>query len=374
MVTADLILIYKYAPVGAGISSFPIAGMTQSPKLVLVTGATGRQGRALIHALLNPSSLTGSAPTSQSSSDSDPEFHILALTRKASSPSAKSLGSQPNVTIVEGNLDSLASIRLIFENAKSKGGIWGVFCVLAFPGLGANADGEEVQGKALADISMDFGVSTFVFSSVERGGERDDDKAVLDRLAKNSDFDHSILRPGFFMENYEGAIGSITVSVLKTGLQTDTTIQLIAVDDIGQVAAGVLKDPRSFQQQILLVVGERSTIKDQEESYKRATGHSLPSYPSFVARGLIAMNGHTKGLIADIERVHKIQEEGAAPDCDAQLLAAKKAYSGLRTFEMWATSRKPGKSMSSAMGSDGVSKRDKDWNKVTIGRLVSGKQ
>lgn len=38
--------------------------------------------------------------------------------------------------------------------------------------------------KAVADLSFEYGVSTFIFSSVERGGERDDDKAILDRLAK----------------------------------------------------------------------------------------------------------------------------------------------------------------------------------------------
>jgi hypothetical protein len=52
-----------------------------------------------------------------------------------------------HVTVVQGDLDSPESIRRIFEDQKDKGGIWGVFSVLAFPGLGANADGEERQGK-----------------------------------------------------------------------------------------------------------------------------------------------------------------------------------------------------------------------------------
>lgn len=71
---------------------------------------------------------------------------------------------------------------------------------------------------------------------------------------------HSILRPGFFMENYDGFIGAITVSVLKSGLKPDTTVQLVvslpydvcqfartkgfsfqAVDDIGRIAAKVFQ-------------------------------------------------------------------------------------------------------------------------------------
>jgi hypothetical protein len=43
-------------------------------------------------------------------------------------------------------------MRKIFEDAKREhGGVWRVFYVLAFPGLGANADGEEKQGKVRQD-------------------------------------------------------------------------------------------------------------------------------------------------------------------------------------------------------------------------------
>ncbi|KIK51682.1 hypothetical protein GYMLUDRAFT_181148 [Collybiopsis luxurians FD-317 M1] len=281
-----------------------------SPKLILVTGATGRQGRALIHALI---SATSNIDNPQYPEPITPaSFHILALSRNASSPAARSLSLQypDRLTIVQGNLDSEPSIRKLFEEVKPKGGIWGVFCVLAFPGLGANADGEEAQGKTMANLALEYGVSTFVFSSVERGGQKDDDKPEIlmqDRYAKVKIEQHinqlgekglswTILRPGFFMENYEGVIGSITVGVLKTGLQPATTIQLVAIDDIGHVAAGVFRNPESFQYQVLCIVGERSTMKEQEESYKRATGRSLPATPSLIARGLIAMNKHTKNL------------------------------------------------------------------------------
>ena len=55
---------------------------------LLVVGATGKQGGSLITAL------SGISP---------PPFHVLALTRDASSPSAKRLASKPNITLVEGS-------------------------------------------------------------------------------------------------------------------------------------------------------------------------------------------------------------------------------------------------------------------------------
>jgi nucleoside-diphosphate-sugar epimerase len=107
---------------------------------ILVAGATGKQGRALIRALLHP---TATSP--------EQDLQIFALTRKASSPAAKRLAeaNPSNLKIVEGNLEERDSIVKIFEDVKKEdSGIWGVFCVLAFPGMGAEATGEERQGKA----------------------------------------------------------------------------------------------------------------------------------------------------------------------------------------------------------------------------------
>ncbi|KAJ7238205.1 NAD(P)-binding protein [Mycena rebaudengoi] len=337
-------------------------------KLLLVTGATGKQGRALIHAL----------NLGDTESNAEPEFHVWALTRTVSSPPANALAAHntQHVIVVQGNLDSPQAMRKIFEDAQREhGGVWGVFCVLAFPGLGANADGEEKQGKTLADISAEYGVSSFIFSSVERGGEYNDDNAKLDRHAKvmierhvralgeSKGLPWTILRPGFFMENYDGKIGAIAVGVLKKGLKPTTTNQLVAAEDIGHVAAAVFKNPQTYASRILVVAGEASTMAEQEEAYKRATGKQLPAIPGWLARLLIAFNSHTKALIADIERVHDARTSGKCPEVEEQTAAAKQAYPEMKTFEAWVRQR-GGKAAA----------RDKDWNQVSMGRLAAGKQ
>ena len=38
--------------------------------------------------------------------------------------------------------------------------------------------------QALADIAFEFGVECYILSTVERGGESNDDKYTLDRAAK----------------------------------------------------------------------------------------------------------------------------------------------------------------------------------------------
>jgi len=115
-----------------------------APRNVLVVGATGKQGRSLIQALLSPRAATD-IPT-------DLQYHVLALTRNAASGPARALLEAEHehahsITLVEGNLDDIESIRRIFEDARDTGKIWGVFTVLAYPGLGASADNEEQQGR-----------------------------------------------------------------------------------------------------------------------------------------------------------------------------------------------------------------------------------
>ncbi|KAK7026821.1 hypothetical protein VNI00_015479 [Paramarasmius palmivorus] len=72
----------------------------------LVTGATGRQGKAFISAILS------------ARNDIEPQFRILALTRSSSHPTARELAIRyPNyVSIVEGDLDSPETVRKVFED------------------------------------------------------------------------------------------------------------------------------------------------------------------------------------------------------------------------------------------------------------------
>lgn len=113
--------------------SSPSSPSCTMSKTILVLGATGKQGGSLVAAL-------------RPSNGETALFQLLALTRTPASPGARRLASEPHVQVAQGDLDNPASVRKVFDDAGGKGSIWGVFVVLAFPGLGANADGEERQG------------------------------------------------------------------------------------------------------------------------------------------------------------------------------------------------------------------------------------
>ena len=68
---------------------------------LVVTGATGKQGGALIAELLSRPSQT---------------FEIYALTRDKTSRKAQALASKPAVHVIEGNFDNPAAIFQQVEN------------------------------------------------------------------------------------------------------------------------------------------------------------------------------------------------------------------------------------------------------------------
>ena len=118
--------------------------MDKKNKIILVTGATGKQGGAVARHLLEDG------------------WSVRALTRsphKHDAEKLKNLGAE----IVQGDLDDPASIGPALQ------GVYGVFSVQQYWGKGV--DVEVAEGMALADAAKKAGISHFVYSSIG-GAER----------------------------------------------------------------------------------------------------------------------------------------------------------------------------------------------------------
>ena len=118
--------------------------MLNVDKTVLITGATGRQGGAVIRHMLPKG------------------WRLRALTRQCSSYAAERLAGQ-GVELVRGDLEDPASLECATL------GVYGVFSVQDFWAVGAKR--EVQQGKNLAEAAKKAGVEYFVYSSVG-GAER----------------------------------------------------------------------------------------------------------------------------------------------------------------------------------------------------------
>lgn len=244
-----------------------------SPRTLLITGATGKQGGALITSLL-------ASPSASS-------FNILALTRKKTSAAAKALAARsPKLTLIEGNLDDP---RAVFASARktltpSQAPISGVFSVQT-----PMSGNEEKQGKDLVDAALENGIEQFVYSSVERGaGSPATDVPhfahkhhIEEHLMEKSEggrMDWTILRPVCFMDNLTPDFpGKLFVTAWKRTLdQSDKPIQLIHTPDIGVVAAEAFLHPEEYRNQTMSLAGDEITYAEADAVFKEKVGKDMP--------------------------------------------------------------------------------------------------
>ncbi|KAI1472668.1 nucleoside-diphosphate-sugar epimerase family protein [Daldinia caldariorum] len=251
-------------------------------RAVLITGATGKQGGAVVSALLKANA----------------DFEILALTRDVQSASAQRLAQKsPKIKLVAGDMDAADTI---FRNAKviTKTPIWGVFSVQAAMGGGANPRKEEFQGKALIDASLKNGVKHMVYSSVDRGGARSDNDPTdvphfvskhniekhLQEKTQSGEMGWTILRPVAFFENLTpNFFGKVFATSWKINLKPDQKLQLVATSDIGFFAAEALRKPEEWKGKKLSLAGDELTYEQFAAVFKQKTGNDLPTTYHFVA-------------------------------------------------------------------------------------------
>jgi uncharacterized protein YbjT (DUF2867 family) len=237
-------------------------------KVLLITGATGKQGGSVVDALLQLK---------------NNQFAILAVTRNATSAGAKKLAQKsPLIKIVQGDLDNCPALFDEAQRVESRP-IWGVYSVQISMGKGVTMESEVTQGRALIDESIKRGVKHFVYSSVERGGDEHSwanptpiphfqskyhiEHYLRDATAKGRHGEAmgwTILRPVAFMDNLApGMPTKVFLAAMNNWLQGKST-QWIATRDIGVFAAKAFEDPE-FWNKRAVVSGRYSSLLNIEE-------------------------------------------------------------------------------------------------------------
>ena len=224
-----------------------------SPRSILVTGATGKQGGSLIASL----------PAG--------EFELRALTRKPSGPAAQALARQ-GVSIIEGDLDDAGSLR------KALAGVWGVFAVQNT--WEAGVEREEEQGHRFANLAHEAGVQHFVYSSVgsahrDTGIPHFENKWRIEQTVRGLGFpSHVILRPVFFMENLVSP-WFLNGGNLYSALGPETRLQMIAVRDIGVYAARAFTEAERLNRREIDLAGDVATMPEVERALSAGLGQPI---------------------------------------------------------------------------------------------------
>ncbi|WP_353649221.1 NmrA/HSCARG family protein [Nakamurella sp. A5-74] len=190
---------------------------------IAILGATGQQGSAVVDALLAAGQT------------------VRAIVRTPDSAKAQALSAR-GVEVVAGDQDDPDSLRGPLT------GVAALFLMTTFTD-DSGTEGEVRRGIATADVAAQVGVPRVVYSSVG-GAERDSGVPHFESKYRVEQHLESLLpsvvvRPAFFMDNFVGQLDAAGDGefVLRQPMPGDVPLQMIAVRDIGVIAAAALVAP-----------------------------------------------------------------------------------------------------------------------------------
>ncbi|KAJ5359860.1 hypothetical protein N7517_009051 [Penicillium concentricum] len=262
--------------------------------MILITGATGKQGGSVVKNLLEKS-----AP-----------FKILAVTRNTNSTAAKKLAQKSsNITLIQGNLEDPAAI---FENVKRQAStiVWGVFSVQA-----ANPKNDDerllcvqLRRPRRREIRPKPNPSpTFHFPTRDR--EASETKSKRDR----DGMDNSPSR-GLFENFTPDYFGKVFTTAWQMSLK-GKPLQLVATSGIGFFTAAAFMNPEASKNHAFSLAGDELTFDRMSEIFKTLTGEDVPTtYWISVWLMLVSVNElgvmfkwfHDEGYGADIPALKRL--------------------------------------------------------------------
>jgi len=264
-----------------------------SSNIILVTGATGTQGGAVVRSLLG----AGRA--------------VRAMTRNPDSDKARALAAA-GVEVVRGDFDDMASLDAALAGAS------GVFSVQT-PTHPGDLDTETRAGKALVDAAFRTGVDMFVHTSVARAGDHEQfagwregrwersywlAKAAVNEAVRQRGFKrYVILKPAMMMENLVAPVAQFMFASLgktgrfETAIASGTRTDWIAARDIGAFAAAAFGDPDRFHGKEIDLAAQSLTMDEVAASIARGTGRRV-SAVSLSEEEALARSNHA-GVVSN---------------------------------------------------------------------------
>ncbi len=216
--------------------------MSNLNKTILVAGATGRQGGAVVKHLLKNN------------------FTVKALSRTPGSIAAQLLAAN-GVTVVKGDMADRQSLL----NAMA--GCYGVFSIQNYFEYGAKKEIE--YGKNMADAAKKSNISHFIYNSVcnadsDTGVPHFETKNIIEQYIKSIGLPATIIRPVKFMENYyipqvfKGILSGKLFDAIKPGKKH----QMIAVDDVGAYVADAFISIDAYKGRVVEIAGDELTNEE----------------------------------------------------------------------------------------------------------------
>ena len=227
--------------------------MYRSKTLIVVTGATGKQGGAVARHLLADG------------------FRVRAFVRDPEKPEALALAGQ-GAELAVGDMDVPASLDAAFAGA------YGVFSVQGW--LPDGVDVETRRGFAVAEAASRAGIEQFVYSSVGgadqgTGIPHFESKWLIEQRIHELELPATIWRPVFFMENLLWQRDAILAGHLAPPLSPTTPMQFITVEDIGAFVACSFRNPGTWLGHATEIAGDQRSYIEVAETLGHVLGHPV---------------------------------------------------------------------------------------------------
>ncbi len=273
---------------------------------ILVAGATGNQGGAVIDAL----------------AQNRQRWEIRALIRNPQNRKARALNAR-GIEVFAGDMADADSLKAALT------GVYGVFSVQN--SMTAGLEKEVLQGVTLADAAQAAGVKHLVYTSAggadrESGIPHFETKWRIEQHIRATGLPATILRPASFMEGF-GAPGiqrAFGLGIFGSAVPADKPMQMIAVPDIGIFARLAWESPDRYIGAALELAGDELTVAQILATIRRATGKRfVPRVP--IPAALTRRMGDPGKMITWIAR----------DGYHANISALRALHPGLLGFEDW---------------------------------------
>jgi uncharacterized protein YbjT (DUF2867 family) len=175
-------------------------------------------------------------------------------------------------------------------------------------------------------------VKVFVYSSVDRGGEKSDNNPTpvphfiykheieehLKEKAQGTEMNWTILRPVAFSDNFtDDYFGKVFTTAWQMALK-GKPLQLIATSDIGFFAAAAFMNPEASKNRALSLAGDNLTFEQMSDIFERSTGKKVPTafrLPVWLMMAAVKEMGvmfkwfHDEGFGVDISALKRLNPE-----------------------------------------------------------------
>jgi uncharacterized protein YbjT (DUF2867 family) len=223
-------------------------------KKILVSGATGQQGGAVVKALLKDG------------------HQVVGITRNVESPKAKALAEQ-GVEMVSVDFTDKDALVEIMKNVDT------VFSMTT--PFQDGLDKEIEQGKSMATAASEAGVGHFIFNSVAdadraTGIPHFDSKYEVEKHIAALKLNYTIVGPTYFMDNMMFFnMDGLKEGVLRVAMPADRKLQQIAVEDIGKFVGVVVNERENMFGKRINIAGDDLSGEEAAAILSKVTGREI---------------------------------------------------------------------------------------------------